>query len=216
MRKLRELFRLRFEAKLSTRAIATSLNMGNGTVCDYLGRARVAKLPWPLPPDQLQVWGQLKAALNGTHPGEQVLTDELLHSFHLDADLDYSVGLPPSNPSRLLVHPPGSWAVRPEVASAIPNLCLAGDYVRTHTDLASMEGACEAGRRAANVILDRIGSTTARAAIWKLEEPATFESWKRLDAALHRRGRPHLFELLGINDAFEAADLLRRFGKPQR
>lgn len=51
MRKLRELFRLRFEAKLSTRTIATSLNMGNGTVCDYLGRARVAKLPWPLPPE---------------------------------------------------------------------------------------------------------------------------------------------------------------------
>jgi transposase len=42
---------LRFEAKLSTRAIAASLNMGNGTVCDYLGRARVAKLPWPLPPE---------------------------------------------------------------------------------------------------------------------------------------------------------------------
>jgi transposase len=51
MRKLRELFRLRFEAKLPTRAIAASLNMGNGTVCDYLGRARVAKLPWPLPPE---------------------------------------------------------------------------------------------------------------------------------------------------------------------
>jgi transposase len=51
MRKLRELLRLRFEARLSTRAIAASLNVGNGTVCDYLGRARVAKLPWPLPPE---------------------------------------------------------------------------------------------------------------------------------------------------------------------
>jgi transposase len=51
MRKLRELFRLRYEAKLTTRSIATSLGIGNGTVCDYLGRARVAKLPWPLPPE---------------------------------------------------------------------------------------------------------------------------------------------------------------------
>ena len=51
MRKLRELFRLRFEAGLSTRAIAASLNIGNGTVCDYLGRARVAQLSWPLPPE---------------------------------------------------------------------------------------------------------------------------------------------------------------------
>ncbi|NNB92032.1 IS21 family transposase [Corallococcus exiguus] len=49
MRKLRELFRLRFEAKLTTRSIAASLGIGNGTVCDYLGRARVAKLAWPLP-----------------------------------------------------------------------------------------------------------------------------------------------------------------------
>ncbi|MFP2923894.1 IS21 family transposase [Pyxidicoccus sp. 3LG] len=51
MRKLRELFRLRFEAKLTTRSIAASLGIGNGTVCDYLGRARVAKLTWPLPPE---------------------------------------------------------------------------------------------------------------------------------------------------------------------
>jgi hypothetical protein len=51
MRKLRELFRLRFEAKLTTWSIATSLGIGNGTVCDYVGRARVAKRTWPLPPE---------------------------------------------------------------------------------------------------------------------------------------------------------------------
>ncbi|XXF77421.1 FAD-dependent oxidoreductase [Myxococcaceae bacterium GXIMD 01537] len=147
---------------------------------------------------QTEVWGQLKAALNGRDPGEQVLTDELLHSFHLDEDLDYGAGLPPRNSSRLLVHPPGSWEVRPEAASAVPNLCLAGDYVRTYTDLASMEGACEAGRRAANAILERAGSTAARAGLWRLEEPASFESWKRLDAVLHRMGRAHLFELLRV------------------
>ena len=164
-------------------------------------------------PDEIrtEVWGQLKAALNGTQPGEQVLTDELLHSFHLDADLDYGAGLPPANPSRLLVHPPRSWDVRPEAASAIANLCLAGDYVRTYTDLASMEGACEAGRRAVNAILDRVGSTATRAAIWRLEEPEAFAPWKRLDEAMYRRGRPHLFEVLGLNTAFEAADVLRRF-----
>lgn len=50
VRKLRELLRLRFGSKLSTRAIATSLGIGNGTVSDYLGRARVAKVDcWPLP-----------------------------------------------------------------------------------------------------------------------------------------------------------------------
>jgi hypothetical protein len=92
----------------------------------------------------------------------------------------------------------------------VPNLCFAADYVRTHTDLASMEAACEAGRRAANAILDREGSAASRAEIWPLEEPPQFEHWKRLDADLYRQGRPHFFEIAGIRRAFEAADLLRR------
>jgi uncharacterized protein with NAD-binding domain and iron-sulfur cluster len=157
-----------------------------------------------------EVWWQLKSALNirGAPPA---LTDELLHSWHLDDDLDYSHGLPPRNRSRLLVHPPGSWTLRPEAASAVPNLCFASDYVRTHTDIASMEGACESGRRAANAILDRIGSSASRAPIWPLEEPAEFEPWKQIDSDLYLRARPHLFDIAGIHRAFEAAQLLRRF-----
>jgi hypothetical protein len=73
-----------------------------------------------------------------------------------------------------------------------------------------MEGACEAGRRAANVILDRAGAP-GRADVWPLQEPALYEPWKRLDADLFRTGRPHVFEIVGIHRAFEAADLLRRF-----
>ncbi len=158
-----------------------------------------------------EVWGQLKAASNGHRPDQQVLIDELLHSWHLDSDLDYSAGLPPRNPSRLLVHPPMAWALRPEAASAIPNLVLAADYVRTFTDLASMEGACEAGRRASNEIMDREGTIGRRAKIWPLTELPACDAWKRLDAGLYRRGRPHLFELMGIDKGFAAADLLRRF-----
>jgi uncharacterized protein with NAD-binding domain and iron-sulfur cluster len=70
--------------------------------------------------------------------------------------------------NRLLVHPPMAWELRPEAASAIGNLCFAADYVRTNTDLASMEGACEAGRRAANAMLERTGSGAARAQVWSL------------------------------------------------
>jgi uncharacterized protein with NAD-binding domain and iron-sulfur cluster len=158
-----------------------------------------------------EVWWQLKAALNGTGPDQQVLTDELLHTWHLDTDLDYSSGLPPRNRSPLLIHPPGSWAMRPEAAGAVPNLYFAADYVRTHTDIASMEAACEAGRRAANAILPRAGSAKPPAQIWPLEEPAIFDPWKRLDADLYRVGRPHVFETLGIRNAFTAVDLFRRF-----
>jgi uncharacterized protein with NAD-binding domain and iron-sulfur cluster len=158
-----------------------------------------------------EVWEQLKAALNGNEPGEQVLTDNLLHSWHLDADLDYTGGIPPVNSSRLLVHPPGAWTLRPDAVTQIPNLVLASDYVRTHTDLASMEGACEAGKRAANGVLDRDASAAPRVRIWPLEEPTACDRWKRLDAALYRCGKPHLFELLHIDNAFVAADMLRRF-----
>ncbi|HXJ34333.1 MAG TPA: FAD-dependent oxidoreductase [Candidatus Eisenbacteria bacterium] len=164
-------------------------------------------------PDEIktEVWGQLKAALNGRGPDQQLLTDDLLHSWHLDSDLDYSNGVPPRNSSRLLIHPPGAWALRPEAASAVPNLCFASDYVRTHTDLASMEGACEAGRRAANAILDRAASTASRAGVWPLEEPREFDEWKRLDARLYAEGKPHCFEAAGLRRAFDAADLFRRF-----
>jgi uncharacterized protein with NAD-binding domain and iron-sulfur cluster len=156
-----------------------------------------------------EVWWQLKAALNGSSEGDTVLTDDLLHSWHLDDDLDLDPEAPTPNSSRLLVHPPGSWALRPEAASAVGNLALAGDYVRTHTNIASMEGACEAARRATNVVLDRTGSSARHADVWPLEEPS-FRALKWLDHQLFIAGRPHLFELLGIRHAVRAAAVIRR------
>ena len=49
MRKIRDILRLRYEAKLPYRAIATTLNIGYGTVVDYLKRADSAGVAWPLP-----------------------------------------------------------------------------------------------------------------------------------------------------------------------
>ncbi len=167
-------------------------------------------------PDEIaeEVWYQLKAALNGTGEGGQVLTDDLRHSWHLDTDLDYSGGLPPINHSRLLVHPPGSWHVRPDAGTAIPNLVLASDYVKTHTNLASMEGANEAGRAAVNAILERSGSSAARSEIWPLVEPAgLLGAMKAIDAWLYGRGSRHLFQLLGIKTGARAAGLIRRVAR---
>src|SRR5215207_7190526 len=53
-----------------------------------------------------------------------------------------------ANLEPLLVNTAGSWEDRPDALTRIPNLFLATDYVRTHTDLATMEGANEAARRA--------------------------------------------------------------------
>ena len=51
-----------------------------------------------------------------------------------------------------------TWRLRPEAVTKIPNLFLASDYVRTDTDLATMEAANEAARRAVNGILEASGS----------------------------------------------------------
>jgi len=49
MRTIREVLRLRGEAGLSQREIATSCRLGRSTVRDYLLRAKAAGLSWPLP-----------------------------------------------------------------------------------------------------------------------------------------------------------------------
>jgi transposase len=49
MRKLSEVLRLRLEKKLSLRQVSQSCDLARSTVADYLGRARVAGLDWPLP-----------------------------------------------------------------------------------------------------------------------------------------------------------------------
>ncbi len=51
LRKTREILRLKLDARLSQRAIARSVNVSQSTVNDYVGRAVVAKLAWPLPPE---------------------------------------------------------------------------------------------------------------------------------------------------------------------
>jgi transposase len=53
MRKIKEILRLRHEVGLSYRAIAQALNIGFGTVVDYLKRAKLAGLGWPIP-EELQ------------------------------------------------------------------------------------------------------------------------------------------------------------------
>ena len=52
MRKIREILRLKYELGRSNREIARSCDMGCSTVSDYLKRARMAGLTWPLSDDQ--------------------------------------------------------------------------------------------------------------------------------------------------------------------
>ena len=49
MRKIQRVLRLFFEAGLSIRAIARSVQTSSSTVGDYIRRANTAGLSWPLP-----------------------------------------------------------------------------------------------------------------------------------------------------------------------
>jgi len=49
MRKIKDILRLRHEARLAYRGIASALNIGYGTVVDYLNRAEQAGISWPIP-----------------------------------------------------------------------------------------------------------------------------------------------------------------------
>ena len=62
MRNIREVLRLHLGQGLPQRVIAQSLRLGLGTVNGYVGRARRAKLPWPLP-DGLDDDDRLEALL---------------------------------------------------------------------------------------------------------------------------------------------------------
>lgn len=134
-----------------------------------------------------EIWAQLKAHLNGP---DRRLRDDMLVDWFLDPSIvETETGV--ENRSPLLINTVGSLRNRPPADVAVDNLALASDYVRTNSDLASMESANEAGRRAANAVLERRGSRGSRAQIWELREPAVFEPFKRQDRVRYRLGLPH-------------------------
>jgi geranylgeranyl pyrophosphate synthase/uncharacterized protein with NAD-binding domain and iron-sulfur cluster len=136
-----------------------------------------------------ETWQQLKRSVNFR---EELLRDEDLHSWFLDPDIDNDPARPGFllNEEPLLVNLVDTWALRPEATTAIPNLFLASDYVRTHSDLATMEGANEAARRAVNGLLDAVKSDGPRCDVWPLHEPTILAPWRLHDAARYKAGLP--------------------------
>jgi uncharacterized protein with NAD-binding domain and iron-sulfur cluster len=137
-----------------------------------------------------EVWRQVKAHLDDDDLPEMV-DEDVVRTF-----VDPAVEWPnptgaAGNVEPLLINTPGSWAWRPDAVTGVDNLFLAADYVRTSTDLATMEGANEAARRAVNGILDAEGSSELRCGVWDLHEPlltlpvrATDRAWLEV--------RPHV------------------------
>jgi 15-cis-phytoene desaturase len=135
-----------------------------------------------------EVWFQLKTSLN---VDTEILSDDMLHSWFLDPDIcipdtnrpNYCVNLEP-----LLVNKKDTWKLRPEAKTRIPNLFLSSDYIRTYTDLATMEGANEAARRAVNAILEISGSKEKPCELWDLHEPDLLWTWRKHDLDRFKKG----------------------------
>jgi uncharacterized protein with NAD-binding domain and iron-sulfur cluster len=150
-----------------------------------------------------EVLAQIRQHLAGTD-WAHALDDENIVASFVDDDIfvpnpdGAAVDLEP-----LVINTPGSWAHRPNAVTKIDNLFLASDYVRTYTDLATMEGANEAARRAVNGILYRSHSTQPRCAVWPLRYPGgLFTLLRRRDRSRLRRANRLVFE--------QAAELIKQ------
>jgi uncharacterized protein with NAD-binding domain and iron-sulfur cluster len=135
------------------------------------------------------VWAQMKTHLNLA--GADLIRDENLMRWFLDPDVQFPNPSAVANLEPLMINTAASLQYRPEASTEIPNLFLASDYVKTYTDVACMEAANEAARRAVNGILDRSGSGAPRASVWPLQEPEYFQPLIEYDRLRFRLGLPH-------------------------
>jgi len=143
-----------------------------------------------------EVWAQLQSHIAAS--GQDRLEDGDLVDWYLSDSVEHLPDGSVVNHEPLLVNTAGSWWRRPEACSRIENLFLASDYVRTHTDIATMEAANEAARRAVNGILEHSGWAADRCGVWPLEEPAAFAAPQALDRQCLKLGLPHpLVKLVG-------------------
>jgi uncharacterized protein with NAD-binding domain and iron-sulfur cluster len=136
-----------------------------------------------------ETWTQLKQHLNEN--GSNSIEDSNLLSWFLDPDIQFPNPGNATNAEPLLINTAGSLQYRPEAQVEIENFFVASDYVRTYTDIACMEAANEAARRAVNCLLLASGSTATPAQLWPLEEPGFLKPLQEIDRIRFRLGLPN-------------------------
>ncbi|HET7689911.1 MAG TPA: FAD-dependent oxidoreductase [Nocardioidaceae bacterium] len=140
-----------------------------------------------------EVIAQIRHALPD---GDARLPDSNIHSWFVDPAITGEGTPSVANDEPLLVNTVSSWWDRPAATTKVPNLFLAADYVRSSVNLATMEGANEAGKAAANGVLDASGSLASRAVIRKLHEPLPSKVlWAEDDLAFDL-GLPNAFDVV--------------------
>ncbi len=139
-------------------------------------------------------WAQLKAGLNDD--GVTQLTDDMLHSWFLDPALT-GAGTPDvAYDDPIFIQNPGSWYDRPDAHTAIDNLFLAGDWIKTQMNVACMEAANEGGRLAANAVLHAAGVPGSPAKVFPRYTMPLWEPLKLIDRELYKAGQPNMFDVI--------------------
>jgi len=137
-----------------------------------------------------EIRSEVLAQLTGHLEAEGGRFDEsLVVDWLLDPELDHT-GDVVENAAPLFINTVGSLRNRPPADPDVGGLYLAGDYVHTETDLATMESASEAGRRAANGVL-RAAGRDPDIRTWGLVEPDFLAPLRRQDRRRYRLGLPH-------------------------
>ncbi len=142
-----------------------------------------------------ECWKQLQASLIKDVHDE--LKDEYLIAYHLDPAIIIRTGKETVNTEPLLINVINSWHLRPDAFCRIANMFIASDFVRTNTDLATMEGANEAARRAVNSIIDASGSSASYCKIYKLKMPWIFKIYRWFDQRRFNKGLPWSGRIFG-------------------
>ena len=129
-------------------------------------------------------------------PAWQLDWDRDIIGYHVDDHLQFSADKDVENATPLLVHPVGSHQFRPLASSRATNLFIASDYVRTSTDLASMECANEAARRAVTALMEAAGidDIIERPQVFELDEWRVFRKLQAIDEWLFGLGRAPLLK----------------------
>lgn len=141
-----------------------------------------------------EVWHQLVYHLNDDDFHELDAAN-VVHWF-LDDSIVQPNPMQTVNLEPLLINTVGSWEDRPEADVGFSNMFLAADYVRTNTDLATMEAANEAARRAVNEIVERT-AIGHECDVWPLKEWSMLSPIQALDDVLWGRGMGHPFDVVG-------------------
>jgi uncharacterized protein with NAD-binding domain and iron-sulfur cluster len=139
-----------------------------------------------------EVWAQIKTH----HTAGDKLPDDIVHSWFLDPGIAWVKSRHANrNDTPLLVNTVGTWSKRPQAHTTLPNLFLAGDYVQTDVDLATMEGGNESGRAAVAALLHAAGSSAAPPQMYTLYEPPELAAVKQVDAERYKAGQPNLLDV---------------------